>query len=110
MSQGVNWYLNPQCSPCISTQLYPYINWRCVYWNLNMKYYPTRWYGAATPIIRGLLLNDAKVGCNKDMLATIHTGIASFHINGLVRTCHNTILKFHELYQLNVLTINRSTS
>ena len=85
MWQGVNWSLNLQCSPCISTQLYPYISrctWvqqRCVYWNLNVTYCPTRWYGAATPIIRGQVLTDAKVGCNKHMQAMIHACIASFH-------------------------------
>ena len=26
MWQGVNWSLNPQCSPCISKQFYPYIS------------------------------------------------------------------------------------
>ena len=44
-----------------------------------MTYCPTRWYGAATPIIRGQVLNDAKVGCSKHMQAMIHTCLASFH-------------------------------
>ena len=86
MLQGVNWSLNPQCSPCVSTQLYPYINCCmrvqqcCIYLNLNVTYCPSRWYGAGMPIIRGQLLNDAKVGCNKHMQAMIHMCLASFHI------------------------------
>ena len=36
-------------------------------------YCPTRWYGAATSIIRGQRLNDAEVGCNKRMRAMTHT-------------------------------------
>ena len=74
-----------QVTPCVSTQLYQYISCctrvqqRCIYWNLNMTYCATRWYGTATPIICDQLLKDAKVGCNKHMQATIHTCLASFH-------------------------------
>ena len=32
-------------------------------------------------IIRGQLLNDAKVGCNKNMQAMIYTCLTSFHTN-----------------------------
>ena len=77
------WSLNSQCSPCRGTQLCPYISCRtrvqqrCIYWNLNMTYSPTRLYEAATPIIRDLVLNAAKVASNKDMQAMIHVCFAS---------------------------------
>ena len=45
-----------------------------------MTYRPTQWWGAATPMIRGQVLNDAKVGCNKHMQAMIHTCLASIRI------------------------------
>ena len=80
-SQGVNWSLNQQCS----TQLYAYISCcmrvqqRSVYSNLNVTYCPTRWYGAATLIIRDPVLNDAKDGCNTLKQAKINTCHAPFH-------------------------------
>ena len=100
---GVNCSLNPQCRPCTCTPLYPYISCctrvqqRCVYWDLNMTYRPTQWCGAATPMILGQVLNDAKVGCNKHMQAMIHTCLASFRIGvtylSTFENCHGEIAR-----------------
>ena len=77
MLQDVNWSLNLQCSLCIGMQLYPYISCCTRVLERDILSDSAVYHSHVYNLWPGT--EDAKVGCNKHMQATIHVCLASFH-------------------------------